>query len=427
MAVRQRGDGDVRGRAGDLLGELVGVRASASSSARCVAVACQAPGKAATSAASWPGAPRSSTSARWGRARRRPRGRRRQAAQSDRRHASAAASRSAPSLASKASVARTRPNVNQCRPAMPSSRSPTSGANVACRWAAASWGRPSSRPMPFCLRRTRSRSDADPHRDLEQTAPLDVAGKPDVEREVDPGPARRDDPAQQRLGVEAHLRDEVVGDLGLAWKCGVQRRPLDQRMALGIRGDAKPAGTVGMLGDQREQLDRGRDGASGAGVVTGDHEGVVDACFCEPAQQRVEVGAVVDRARGKVRDCGVAERGDLRRDIDGAIDALAGRAGDRDRQRTANGGGLGLGSADGQDLVAARHHAAARIAPSSSRSGCGDPRSRRDGGRSARRCSSLRGGRTAPRHAEPERSPTSWKTGPLSQLTIEPSSLPGPR
>ena len=90
-------------------------------------------------------------------------------------------------------------------------------------------------------------------------------------------------------------------------------------MALRVAGDPDAARPVGMLVDERQELDRGGERPGRRGRVAADDEGVVDLRPGHRTEQVVEVRAVPDHPRGEVHGDRVPGGAQARRDLDGQV------------------------------------------------------------------------------------------------------------
>ena len=181
------------------------------------------------------------------------------------------------------------------------------------------------------MRRYRSDApDAGLERDLGELAPLDHAGEADDDRQVDAFGADRPHPVDQRAGVEAELRDDLVGVRLLAAQRLEQLVVGDQRVALRVAADTDARERMREAGELVEQVAGVLVRAGGRRRVAADDERLVHACGREAFGPAGELAPPAHHARREMRDHFVAARGEALRDLDRARLAVPGRGGHRD-------------------------------------------------------------------------------------------------
>jgi hypothetical protein len=158
------------------------------------------------------------------------------------------------------------------------------------------------------------RSDTDLERDLQQPLRVDEARNACQHWQSDAACK-----AEDRLGVEAELRRDVVGVRRLLGECPCQGGVVDQRMPFRVAGDPDRCGPVRVPGDQWEELDRGGERAERGRGVAGDHEQIVQPL----RHQRVEVVAAAQHPRGEMERDVVAESAQPTCDRDALVEAVA--------------------------------------------------------------------------------------------------------
>jgi hypothetical protein len=128
----------------------------------------------------------------------------------------------------------------------------------------------------------------------------------------------------------------------------------DGRVALRVSGDADRPRPLRMAGDHVQQLDRGCVGAERRVGVPADEKQIVGARQRHRAQDPVEMIAVADHARGDVDGHVMAHLAQPGRDLDRAVGAVLGRAGDGEAHLLGQLAGLLQAPRKGKDLEARR-------------------------------------------------------------------------